>query len=216
MTNKHSNYKITLYHYWRSSCSWRVRWALAHKGISFDDVAVNLLANEQNSPAYLAKNPGGFVPALEINGEFFGESLAMLEWIEETFRNNPLLPQNPNDRMRVRQMCQMIASGIQPIQNLSVMRMYSSDAGEQAKWARHWIAKGLDKLEQLVSQHAGTYCFGGALTLADLCLVPQIYNANRFNVDMTAYPTLNRINQLCLTIPECQASAPQNQKGATP
>jgi maleylacetoacetate isomerase len=215
MPKSNNSSDLTLYHYWRSSCSWRVRWALKHKGIPYEDIAVNLLQNEQNSPEFLAVNPGGYVPALKINGQVYGESLALLEWIEETYPANPLLPKSAADRMRVRQICQHIASGIQPIQNLSVMRRHSGDPAEQAKWAQHWIQTGLQKLEALVTPTAGTFCFGGELTLADLCLVPQVYNALRFNVDMTAFPIISRINQHCLSLPSCEASAPNNQKGAT-
>jgi maleylacetoacetate isomerase len=209
-------HQLTLYHYWRSSCSWRVRWALHHKGVIFSDLAVNLLQNEQNSPTYLAKNPGGYVPALEINGQIFGESMAILEWIEETWPHNPLLPASALDRLRVRQICNLIVSGIQPVQNLGVMRKHSSDAGQQAAWAHHWINLGLAKLEALIAPIAGTYCLGGELTMADLCLVPQVYNAQRFNVDLGPYPTIARINQHCLSLKSCIAAAPQNQKGATP
>ena len=205
---------LSLYQYWRSSCSWRVRWALKHKGIQYEDIAVNLLQNEQNSPEFLSVNPGGYVPALKINDQVYGESLALLEWIEETYPTNPLLPKSATDRLRVRQICQHIASGIQPIQNLSVMRRHSSDPAEQAKWAHHWIQTGLQKLEAIVTPTAGTYCYGGEVTLADLCLVPQVYNALRFNVDMTPFPVISRINQHCLDLPSCDASAPHNQKGA--
>jgi maleylacetoacetate isomerase len=208
--------QITLYHYWRSSCSWRVRWALNHKAIPYQEVAVNLLQNEQNSPAYLAINPGGFVPAIVYSGQVYGESLAILEWLEEKFPANPLLPKSASDRMRVRQICQMIAGGIQPVQNLSVMRKHSTDQAEQAQWAKHWITTGLHKLESILTAHAGTFCFGGELTLADLCLVPQVYNANRFNVDMTPFPVISRINAKCLTLPACDTAAPHRQQGATP
>ena len=206
---------VTFYHYWRSSCSWRVRWALKHKGLAYSEVPVNLLQNEQNNPSFIAKNPGGYVPAIEIDAGVFGESLAILEWIEETYPTNPLLPKAASDRLRVRQMCQLIASGIQPIQNLAVMRRHSSDPSEQAKWANHWITTGLEKFEALITPYAGTYCFGGELTLADLCLVPQVHNALRFNVNMTPYPVTARINQHCLTLPACLAAAPQNQAGAS-
>ncbi len=214
MTKK-SETTLSLYHYWRSSCSWRVRWALKHKEIPYKDIPINLLKNEQNSPEFLAVNPNGFVPALSANGMIFGESMAMLEWIEETYPHKPLMPQGSEERVRVRQICQMIASGIQPIQNLSVMRYYSSEPYQQAAWARHWIELGLTKVEALVTQYAGTYSVGGELSFADLCVVPQIYNALRFNVSLDAFPTLNRINNHCLTLPACQAAAPQNQPGAT-
>jgi len=108
----------------------------------------------------------------------------------------------------------MIASGIQPIQNLSVMRRHSSDPVAQSEWGHHWIQKGFDKLELVVSKTAGTYCFGGTLTFADICLVPQVFNANRFKVDMDQYPTLKRINAHCLTLKACDAAAPHNQPGA--
>ena len=215
MSQTNTKPNITLYHYWRSSCSWRVRWALKHKGLAYTDVPINLLQNEQNSPSFLVKNPGGYVPALQINAGIFGESLAILEWIEETHPASPLLPKSPADRLRVRQMCQHIASGIQPIQNLAVMRRHSSDPQEQAKWASHWIATGLEKFESLITPFAGTYCFGGELSFADLCLVPQVYNALRFNLSLTPYPIVARINAHCLTLPACQAAAPQNQTGAS-
>lgn len=216
MSTANSTNHLTLYHYWRSSCSWRVRWALKHKGVPYSEVIVNLLTGEQSDPAFLAKNPGGYVPALDINGEVFGESLAILEWIEETYPANPLLPKAPRDRLRVRQMCHLIVSGIQPLQNLAVMRRVSNDPAEQIKWAHDSIKSGLVKLEQLVAPYAGTYSFGGHVTLADLCLVPQVYNAARFQVDMTPFPTISRINKACLTLPACDAAAPHNQAGATP
>jgi maleylacetoacetate isomerase len=211
-----AHHQITLYHYWRSSCSWRVRWALVYKNIPYNDVAINLLANEQNSPTYLAINPGGFVPAITYNGLVFGESMAILEWLEEMFPSQPLLPQSHTDRLRVRQICQIITSGIQPIQNLSVMRKHSTNPSEQTDWARYWISAGLEKVEALITPYAGTFSYGGSLTMADLCLIPQVYNAKRFNVDLSKFPLITRVNQHCLQLPTCQQSAPQNQQGATP
>ena len=206
---------ITLYDYWRSSCSWRIRWALRHKAVPYASQTVNLLTNEQRDAKFLAKNPMGFVPAIEISDGVFGESLAILEWIEETYPQKPLLPAAPVDRMRVRQICQIIASGIQPIQNLSVMKRHSPDPKQQSEWAHYWIERGLQNLEPLVTKSAGTYCVGGSLTFADLCLIPQIYNALRFNVNTTQFPTLMWIYQHCLTLPECVAASPQNQPGSS-
>jgi len=211
-----SQSQITLYHYWRSSCSWRVRWALAYKNIPFNDIPVNLLANEQNSSSYLALNPGGFVPAISINGNTYGESMAILEWIEETVPSPPLLPKSSLDRLRVRQLCQLIVSGIQPLQNLAVMRRHSGDPSTQSAWARQWISAGLEKLEAIMRSTAGTYSFGGEITMADLCLVPQIYNASRFNVDIAQFPTLQRVQSNCAKLSSYECSAPHNQKGATP
>lgn len=214
--NQNQQPALELFHYWRSSCSWRVRWALRHKGIAYHDRPINLLKNEQNSPDYLALNPSGFLPALRTaDGTVYGESMAILEWIEEMFPHNPLLPNSPTERARVRQICQMIIAGTQPLQNLSVMRMYSKDLAEQQAWSQHWIALGIAKVEKIVAEHAGTYCMGGMLTWADLCIVPQVYNAIRFHISMDQFPTLNRINAHCLTLASCEASAPHNQPGAT-
>ena len=207
---------LELFHYWRSSCSWRVRWALRHKGVAYQDRPINLLKNEQNSPEYLAVNPGGFLPALRTaDGTVYGESMAILEWIEEVYPQNPLLPNSPTERARVRQICQMIASGTQPLQNLSVMRMHSADQAQQTAWSQHWIALGIAKVEKVIAPHAGTYSVGGNLTLADLCIVPQVYNALRFNISMDQFPTLKRINEHCLTLAACDAAAPHNQPGAS-
>ena len=208
--------RLELFHYWRSSCSWRVRWALRHKGVAYQDRPINLLKNEQNSPEYLAVNPSGFLPALRTaDGTVYGESMAILEWIEEMFPQNPLLPSSPAERARVRQICQMIIAGTQPLQNLSVMRMYSTDQADQQAWSQHWIALGLAKVETVVAQHAGTYSVGGELSLADLCVVPQVYNAIRFNIPMDQFPTLKRINDHCITLASCDAAAPHTQPGAS-
>lgn len=205
---------IELYHYWRSSCSWRVRWALKHKGIAYKDHPINLLKNEQNSPEYLKINPGGFLPALKVGNTIYAESMAILEWIEEMYPQHPLLPNSATERAVVRQISMMVIAGTQPLQNLSVMRMYSNDQTEQQAWAKHWIELGIAKLEKVVAKHAGTYSVGGSLTLADLCVIPQVYNAIRFGINMDLYPTLKRINEHCLTLPSCDAAAPHNQPGA--
>ncbi len=206
---------LTLYHYWRSSSSWRVRWGLKLKGVTWHDVPVNLLADAQKSPDYLKVNPAGFVPAVEINGRCFGESLAILEWLEETHPTPPLLPKDPLDRMQVRQLMFQIACNTQPVQNLSVMRLHSADKDEQQKWARHWITAGLAGYEKLLEHgRPGRFSFGDHVTMADLCLVPQIYNARRFNVDVGQWPLLEAIGQRCMELPECKAAHPDKQPGA--
>lgn len=210
---------LTLYHYWRSSCSWRVRWALTIKGVDFKHVAIDLLHDGQKSPDFLAINPSGFVPALVIDGKPYGESMALLEWIEETWPQKPLLPTEPLKRLRVRQLCQTIVSGTQPLQNLATQRHHASDKESQSAWAHHWIDKGLRSfLKILELQHGangiGPFCFGDQITMADLCLVPQIYNAMRFNVDMTELKVLKDIYDQAMLTPACQAAAPNNQPGA--
>jgi len=209
-----SHQGITLYHYWRSSCSWRVRWALAIKGVAYESKPINLLKGEQRSPAYLKLNPSGTVPCLVVDGIPYGESLAMLEWIEEKFPQRALLPQDPGSRMRVRQMCLAIVAGTQPLQNLSVQNFYSTDAVKKIAWAKHWNHLGMQAFANLIEAHAGTFCFGSQLTLADLCLIPQFYNAIRFGVDVDQFPKLKKIYEHCLALPECDAAAPHNQPGA--
>jgi maleylacetoacetate isomerase len=209
-----SQQPITLFHYWRSSCSWRVRWALAIKGVTYESKPVNLLKGEQRSPEYLKLNPSGLVPCLMIDGVPSGESLAMLEWIEEKFPRRALLPQDPASRMRVRQMCLSVVAGTQPLQNLGVQNYYSDDPAKKFAWAKHWTINGMRAFDALIEPHAGTFCFGSQLTMADICLIPQCYNAVRYGVDLDQYPRLKRIYEHCLSLPECDAAAPHNQPGA--
>jgi maleylacetoacetate isomerase len=216
MTEKISSQKITLHHYWRSSCSWRVRWALKIKGIPYDTVPVNILTSEQKSPAYLAKNPSGFLPGLEINGKVYGESLAMIDWLEETYPEPSLLPKDPFDRMRVRQLAMIIASGTQPLQNPSVLSYYTEDGEKKKTDAAYWIAKGLRTFQEVrLAGKPGLFSFGNDVTVADLCLIPQIYNALRFDVNMDGLQDLKEIYDRCLKLPACNAAAPHNQEGAS-
>lgn len=206
---------MTLYHYWRSSCSWRVRWALALKNVKYDSVPVNILAGEQRSPAYVAKNPSGFLPTLEIDGKFYGESLALLEWIEETWPTPALLPKDPFERLRVRQLALTIVAGTQPLQNPSMLKHFVADEAARKPYAQHFIATGLKTYETLLaSSKPGLYSFGDTVTMADLCLIPQVYNAGRFDVDLTATPRVQAIYEQCLKTPACEASHPSNQPGA--
>jgi len=201
---------LKLYHYWRSSCSWRVRWALNHKNVPYTDIAVNLVKGEQNDPEFLKKNPAGHVPCLLVGKQPLGESMAILEWIEETYPQNALLPKDPISRAIVRQLALTIVAGTQPIQNLKVQRYISTDAKIGQKFAKYWIAEGLKVYENLAAQHAGTYSFGGELTIADLCLVPQVYNALRFNVDMGQFPTSQRVYNHCRKLTDCIKAEPES------
>ncbi len=207
---------LILYHYWRSSCSWRVRWVLALKQISYQSVAINLLENEHRSPAYLAKNPSGLVPCLENEGKVLSESTAIIEWLEETFPQSPILPRDPWQRAETREIASMIATGIQPLQNLKVQKHVSSEPKAREEWSRFFIQSGLDVVEAKLKDRPGLYCMGDDVSLADLYLVPQIYNALRFNVPMERYPRLYAIYQYCMTTPECLQAAPHNQPGAIP
>lgn len=207
--------QITLHHYWRSSCSWRVRWALNMKGLSYKSCPVNLLKGEHRSPPYLAGNPAGFLPGLEVNGQFFGESLAMLEWLDEQHPTPALLPTDGLARLRVRQLALIIASGTQPLQNPSVIGYYTSDAEKKKEYGAYWIKKGLQTFQTVRnSATPGHYSFGDSVTIADLCLIPQIYNALRFDVSMDEFSDLKTIYDRCLLLPDCDQAAPHSQPGA--
>lgn len=205
-----------LYDYWRSSSSWRVRWAMHHKGIAHTTSPVNLLKSEHTQPDHIAKNPAGTVPVLEVSSAagdsfFLSESVAILEWLEETHPLPPLLPASAYDRAIVRQMVETINAGTQPLQNLKVQRAVSEDKLQQQKWAARWIQSGLATYERMAACHAGTYSFGGQLTLADLFLIPQLYNAARFDVDTSQFANISRIQRNCLALDACQKAAPENQ-----
>lgn len=207
-------HQVTLYHYWRSSCSWRVRWALAIKKIKYQDVAINLLKNEQRSPQYLSVNPSGLVPTLAIDGMHLSESLAIIEYLEESFPGKAaLLPQDRRKRARIREFANMLMT-IQSVQNLRVLKRHSNDLHERQRWAKEVIEEGLEAVEEKLRQSAGTYCFGGQVSMADLFLIPQIYNAHRFKINMNQFPICQRIYQHCLTTHECELAAPHNQPGA--
>ena len=202
--------ELTLYHYYRSTCSWRVRWALDYKGIKHHLVHVNLLNAEQSTETFKKKNPSGFVPTLCIDGEYYSESMAILEWLEENFPTPNLLPVNPYSRMRVRQLCLTIVAGTQPLQNLTAQRNYSKDKENQKKYAQYWISRGLDAYEKLLQASKGTYSFGEQLSLADICLIPQCYNALRFGLNLSRYPLIAEIYNTCITDPHYLATHPDN------
>ena len=176
--------QLKLFHYWRSSCSWRVRWALEEKNITFNEQAVNLLNADQRSIEYKTVNPSAHVPTLQLaENTFLSESMAILEWLEQEYPEKSLLPSSPVERAAVRELSMIIAAGTQPIQNLKVMQHLSDDKSERAKWSSYFIELGLrafeDKLR--VWGFSGKFCYKDQLTMADLCLIPQIYNANRFS-----------------------------------
>lgn len=212
--------KPTLYHYWRSSSSWRVRWALMLKGVDFEAVAVNLLRGEQQAADYVAKNPQGLVPLLTVptpNGGVvqLSESMAILEYLEEVYPQPALLPVEALGRARVRQLSQVIVADTQPLQNLSVLRHISSEAAAQKVWAQKYIRRGFDAYEALLAQpgwhsggRAGRYSYGDSVTMADLCLVPQVYNALRQELDLARWPRLQAVYLAALATEAAQRSAP--------
>ena len=210
----------TLYQFWRSSASWRVRWALAIKGIPFTSVPVDILRGEQLAPEHRARNPMGHVPALFIDGRTLAESVAILEYLEETRPASPLYPKDHGARARVRQVVELVNSGIQPLQNPAVYTRHSPDAAEQKAFARYFNERGLTACEALLGTIAaeipgeGGYAVGGALTAADICLVPQLLTARRFGVAVEAYPRLVAVEAAALATPYAKGALPENQPGA--
>jgi maleylacetoacetate isomerase len=200
-----------LYHYWRSSCSWRVRWGLAIKGLTYEPIAVDLLGAETDSPEHRKRNPFGYVPVLEVSPtQLLTESMAILEWLEESYPAPALLPQQVWDRALVRRLAETINAGTQPLQNPSVSLHHSPDPNAQKAWNRHWIFQGLKTYEQLCQPICGLYSFKDQITLADLCLIPQLYNAQRHDIDLASeFPILYRIEQNCLRTDAAQASSPE-------
>ncbi|KAM8915448.1 maleylacetoacetate isomerase isoform 2-T2 [Spinachia spinachia] len=234
--------KPVLHGYFRSSCSWRVRIAFALKGIEYDQVPVNLIKDGgqqvvhilhkhealsqcqawicltivlyvlQLSDQYKKLNPMQQVPSVEIDGITISQSLAVIQYIDETRPGPALLPADPKKRAQVRMISDVIASGIQPLQNLHVLQKIGA---EKVQWAQHFIERGFQALEPILKQTAGKYCVGDEISMADICLVPQVYNAERFKVDVEQYPTIKRLNQTLLEIqafkvtnPSCQPDTP--------
>nr|XP_037289327.1 maleylacetoacetate isomerase-like isoform X1 [Rhipicephalus microplus] len=208
--------KPVLYSYFRSSCAYRVRIALAWKNVDYEYKAVNLIKDggEQHSAEYMKVNPMEQVPALVHNGETFTQSLAIIEYLEEKFPEPRLLPRDPAQRAKVRAIAEIIASGIQPQQNLNVLLRL--DESKRTEWAVHFITKGFKALEATVSKTAGKYCVGDEVTIADACLVPQVYNANRFKIDMSQFPTLSRVSTALESLPAFKAAHPSCQPDTPP
>ncbi|XP_076326388.1 maleylacetoacetate isomerase-like isoform X2 [Tachypleus tridentatus] len=206
-----SSSKPILYSYFRSSCSWRVRIALALKGIEYEYRPVNLIkaGGEQHLEDFRKLNPLEKVPALVINGHTLTQSLAIINYLDEEYPQNKLLPVDPLMKAQVNIVADTIACDIQPIQNLVVLQYVGDE--KKAEWGKYWITKGFTGLEKLLLTTAGKYCVGDSVTLADLCLVPQVYNANRFKVDMTQFPLISRINHALCQLEAFQISHPANQ-----
>mmetsp|Transcript_19654 Transcript_19654/g.75413 ORF Transcript_19654/g.75413 Transcript_19654/m.75413 type:complete len:213 (+) Transcript_19654:22-660(+) len=206
--------KPVLYSYWRSSCSWRVRIGLALKGVEYDYRAVHLLKDggEQLQEEFAKLNPMKLLPAFVEGGLVLSESLAILEYLEETRPSPALLPPSAAERAQVRRLCQLIACDIQPLQNLKVLKAVGAE--KKMEWGKRWIKEGFEALEPLLAQSAGQYSFGDQVTLADLCLVPQVYNANRFAVDMAAFPTISRVAAACAELPAFAEAHPDRMPDA--
>lgn len=215
--------RCTLYQYWRSSSSWRVRWALAIKGVAFESVPVNLLTGEQSSAENQARNPIGRVPSLVLeDGRILTESVAIFEWLEETIPSPALYPKDPWQRARARQLVEIINAAVQPLQNISVLKRLSTESAERSAWAAHFNEIGLAAYEALLAQNAletggnGPFSLGDALTAPDLFLVPQLYAARRFHVDLSRFPRALAAEQAALATSHADGARPEHQPGATP
>jgi maleylacetoacetate isomerase len=186
--------KPVLFDYFRSSASYRVRIALNLKAVDYERVPVNLLENEQTAMEYRTRNPQGLVPMLEVEGLRLTQSLAICDWLDATYPEPPLVPGDAAERAHVLALALTVACDIHPINNLRILKYLSGPLGQPQEardlWYRHWVAEGLAALEALAAPRAGRFLFGDAPTLADICLVPQLYNARRFDVPLDAYPTL--------------------------
>jgi maleylpyruvate isomerase len=214
---------MKLYSYWRSSSAWRVRTALAFKGLSYEYRAVNLIQNggEQNTDEYRALNPSGTVPLLEFDEggqtQRLSQSVAIIEFLEERFPNPPLLPNNPFLRARTRMLVEMVNSGIQPLQTTAVvLRIKNGLRADERAWAKHWNERGLAALERWVSGETQDFCVGGGLSMADVYLIPQLYSARRFGVDLSPFKKLLRIEAHCESLPAFKHAHPDQQPDAVP
>ena len=208
---------MRLHGYFRSGAAYRVRIALNLKGMSVEHAFRHLRKGEQRAPDYLALNPQGLVPTLELDdGTKLTQSLAIIEWLNETHPAPPLLPTDPLQRARVRAFAFAIACDIHPVQNLRVIAAVRELGGEEAAqaWAKRVNAEGLAACEKLIAGEPGPFCFGDRPTLADICLVPQLGNARRFGVDVAAYPRLLEAEAACKALPAFADAAPEKQGDA--
>lgn len=212
---------MKLHHYALSSASFRVRIALNLKDLPYERVSLHLRRAEHRSPDFLALNPQGLVPALELDdGTVLTQSLAIIECLDEIHPEPPLLPRDALGRARVRALAQIVACDIHPIDNLRVLKhleiALGLDQNARDAWYRHWVAVGFAGLEaELAGDPAtGRFCHGDAPTLADLCLLPQVFNARRFDCDLSPFPTIGRIAEACLALPAFADAAPDRQPDA--
>ena len=216
------NESLQLFSYWRSSAAYRVRIGLNLKGLAHDIVPVHLLhdGGQQHSDVYRSINPQQLVPVLGHGNRRLSQSLAILEYLDEVWPTPPLLPSTSRERHRVRALSQLVACDIHPLNNLRVLQYFEREWNvpqpERDEWVRHWILEGFAAAEAMVAEHpsTGTFCEGNTPSMADCCLIPQVYNARRFGVDMAQFPTLQRIEATCLELPAFDAARPERQPDA--
>ncbi|WP_242109568.1 maleylacetoacetate isomerase [Luteimonas aquatica] len=217
-----SDQPLLLHSYWRSSAAYRVRIGLNLKGLAYDLVPVHLVRDggDQHRPEYAAVNPQRAVPVLQHGQRMLRQSLAILEYLDEVWPQPALLPPTARERQRVRALAQLVACDIHPLNNLRVLQYFEREwrvpQPERDEWVKHWIADGFAAFEALLQDNPSTaeFCAGHAPGLADCCLVPQVYNARRFGVDLAPYPTILAIERACLALPAFDAARPERQADA--
>jgi maleylacetoacetate isomerase len=208
---------MKLYSYFRSSAAFRVRIALNLKKLDYETAAIHLRRNEQTKPDYCGVNPQGLVPTLEDGGRTLIQSLAIIEYLDEIHPEPPLLPNDPADRARVRALADIVACDIHPINNLRVLRYLTHQLGHDeaviGHWYNHWIGAGFAAIEPLLARdpRTGAFCHGDAPSLADVALIPQVVNAERYRLDLAPYPTLTRIYENCMRLDAFIAAHPSRQ-----
>jgi len=207
---------VKLYSYFRSSTSYRARIALNLKGLSYEQAAVNLLKGEQAGGEYKAVNPQGRVPSLDLDGPVLIQSPAIIEYLEEVYPDPPLLPRDPLARAKIRAVCAVIACDIHPLNNSGALAFLKNRMNQHQaavdEWFAHWVHQGLSTVEALVEP--GPYAFGDRVTLADVYIVPQLFNARRFNVPLDAYPKIASIDAACASLDAFRDAAPASQPDA--
>ena len=208
---------LLLHSYWRATAPYRVRIGLCLKGLAFDYAPVNLLKNEQGAAPYKdLYNRQALVPALTADGEVLTQSLAILEWLDETYPDPPLLPKSPRDRAIVRAMAEIVACDIHPLNNLRILKAldalgHPTGGEDQQAWGSRWIADGFAALEPMVAKHGGGFSFGETPTIADCVLIPQLWSSSRFAVDMSPFPALSAVAARAAQHPAFQAAHPDRQ-----
>jgi maleylpyruvate isomerase len=209
---------LKLHNFFRSSTSTRLRAALNLKGLAYDYIPYVLRRGDQRTPQFLAMNPAGLVPVLETDGHYLTQSLAIIEWLEETHPAPALLPRDPLGRARVRSLAYMIACEVHPLNNLRVLgqltTQFGADEAGQKAWFTHWVTLTFDALESQLAQSPGTFCHGEQPTLADICLYAQVWNNQRFDIALNPWPNIARIFTALDAIPAFRDAAPPNQPDA--
>ncbi len=211
---------MKLYTYFRSSSSFRVRIALNLKGLSYEPEFVHLVKGEQSSDDYKEINPQGLIPALEVDGDVLSQSIAIIEYLEDCYPNMPLLPMGALARARVRSMVSLVTAEIQPLNNIAVLGYLKNELDQEKaavdEWYEHWVDRGFTALEEMVVRYGGKdgFCYGGAVSMADVFFYPQIWNARRFNCDVSKFPNLVRIEERLSKVEAFIDASPENQPDA--